>query len=113
MKRLAGSTLLEVLSSLALLALLFMLGSVLFQQLGGIHSPLQTLRTRRIMGNFLTEPISLPLTRSEIRELSGRTCERTVEVLIPQKGVVRLTVSCAFGEELLDTRSIIMRIPQE
>lgn len=57
MKRLKGNTLIEVLTGLALLSIVMVLGLSLFQQLGGIFSAAQQHRQSAYCRSLLYDPV--------------------------------------------------------
>lgn len=107
---LSGSTLVETLSSMALLGLLFVLGSQLFQSMSGLGSPMQKFKTQQIVNTWLAEPLpAVPLNLEE-KEISGRNCFKEIVPLAKNENWIRITVSCYDDAKLLEERSRL--IPQ-
>lgn len=111
--KLSGATLLEVISSLALLSIIFIIGSLIFKRLGDIQSPTQMLKSRQVAEALLAEPIPFPVPERQEWELQGRRCERTIKVLVPEKGIVELSIVCYWGDRLLLSRQRIERIKRK
>ncbi len=107
---LSGATLLEVISSLALLSIIFIIGSLVFKRLGDIQSPAQVLKSRQLAEELLAAPIPYPIPERQEWELQGRRCERKIKVLVPEKGIVELSIDCYWGNRLLLNRKRIERI---
>ena len=106
---LSGSSLLEVLSSLSLLGLLFVLSMSLVGQLQGKQSPVFTYQTQVLCREKLYESLDPEWVKSEESWLlKGREITRKLDPIDEQKGLFLLTVTCKWQEkEILKRQRII------
>ena len=105
---LRGQTLIEVLVSLSILSLVFVLGLMLFQQISGIHAPAERQQTRMMLASFLQEPFyeSDHLTEREIR---GRTLVRRIQLMDRKRALFKVEVSAYWRGKLLEKRWKVRR----
>ena len=106
MTKLSGSTLIEVLMSLSLLSIVFVMGFALLQQLIGIQSPVQQFQHRTICRQVLYEPIASNYQAKEEREIKGRRLVKTIEAM---EELYLISVECYWGDKLLLKRSRIVQ----
>ena len=111
--KLSGNTLIEVLTALGLLSLVFALGIGIFQQIAGISSPTQRHKSRVLMKEFLDAPLPFPFVRKEEKEIKGRQMVREIILIHPGKRLCQLTVSCFWKNELVERRSRIIQAPPD
>ena len=105
---LKGNSLVEVLSSLSLLALLFLIGLMLFHRLTGPMSPVEMQKSRALTESYLYEPLAIPIEESEEREIMGRLLVRKIELLTSD--LYWIQVSCFMGHQQVDHRNRIIRL---
>lgn len=105
-----GNTLVEVLISLSLISMLFVMGMMLFGAFTGINSPTQSFRNRVLLENYLERPIEERNSYQEQHLIQGRTLQRKIQVLDNKKSLFLLEASCFYGEKLLERRSKLIRI---
>lgn len=110
--KLQGNTLVEVLISLSLISLLFVMGMMLFGTFTGINSPSQSFRNRALLENYLERPIDQENSYQEEAIIQGRTLQRKVQLLDRKKGLFLLEASCSYGDKLLERRSKLITIYQ-
>ncbi|MEM8897796.1 MAG: hypothetical protein AAGC85_06810 [Bacteroidota bacterium] len=106
-----GNTLVEILVSLSVLSLLFVLGSMLFQSLSGIHSPVQKFHNRSLVREFLYMPLQEDWEKDETWEIRGRHMVRRISSLGEYSGLVEIKVSCYWQDQLILERSRYTKIP--
>lgn len=99
---LKGSTLIETLTSLALLGIVFSVGLLLFQQLNGLNAPTQTFQNRMILLEVLNEPLTEPWEAFEEQEIKGRRVVREIKRI--DKKLVEIEVRCYWKNRLLVSR---------
>lgn len=104
-KKLKGNTLVEVLISLSLISLLFVMGMMLFGTMTGIQSPSQSFRNRALLESYLERPIDQENSYEEEAIIQGRTLHRKVQLLDKYKGLFLLEATCSYGDKLLEKRS--------
>jgi len=109
-RKVKGNTLLEVLMSLSIISLVFLLGMGLLQQITGISSPVQRFRTRAIMQRELerTDFTFIPL--EEEMEVQGRKLHRSISWINKKQEIVEIQVSCFWGEREIENRKKIINL---
>lgn len=107
--KLSGQTLIEVLTSMSILSLVFVMGMMLFQQITGIHSPAEKQQTRMMVGAWLEEPID-PLFPFAEREIRGRRLQRAIKLYDQRRGVYEVEVCALWGQDVLERRRRIIQI---
>lgn len=106
-----GNTLVEILVSLSVLSLLFVLGSMVFQGLSGIYSPVQQFHNRTMVREVLYRPLPEALEEEEEWEMRGRRVVRRILPLMSQEGIVEIKVSCYWQDQLILERSRYVEMP--
>lgn len=108
-----GSTLVEVLTSLSILALVFTLGMNIFQRLSGIHSPVEKAKTQSLIREVLYAPLPPLIAPKTETEIGGRVLVKTITPINEKQGLYEIEVSAYWQENLLDSRKRIIQIPLE
>lgn len=106
---LSGQTLIEVLTSLAILSLVFVMGMMLFQRLSGIQSPPERLQTRMMVAAFLDEPIH-PSEFFTEKDIRGRLLHRTIRPIDQRRQVYQVRVQAYWGKTLLEDRKKVVKL---
>lgn len=107
--QLKGHSLIEVLASLSIIALVFVLGMGLAERFVGIYSPPERFVTRQLVQEFLQQE---PPWQS-VRETFWRRDRRIVyEVMMwdPEMGLFEIKVSAFWEGELVEKRSRFVRL---
>ncbi|MEO0899581.1 MAG: hypothetical protein AAFY71_24440 [Bacteroidota bacterium] len=110
-KKIPGSTLIEVLISLSLLGLVFGLGVNILLSFTGISSPKEQFTTDLLIKNYLEEPLDSPFPLEEERMLQGRRLIRRVEIRHTKSRIIEIQVEAWSGENFLSRRSLITTLP--
>ena len=100
-----GNTLVEILVSLSVISLMFVLGSMIFQSLSGIHSPVQQFYDRSIVREVLYRSLPEVIEGSEEWEIRGRRVVRSILPLKTEKDILEIKVSCFWQDKLMLERS--------
>ena len=108
--RLKGNTLIEVLVSLSLISMLFVMGMMLFGSFTGIHSPSQSFRNRALLESYLEKPLREPVSYEEEELIQGRLLKRKVLLLDELSGLYLISASLSYGEKELEKRSKVIRV---
>ncbi len=109
-QKLKGNTLIEVLMSLSILSLVFVLGMGLLQQITGIHSPVQRFRTQNILQQEMEKTGFLLIPLTEEIEVLGRRIQREISWIDPQRQLVHVRISCFWGEQEIAVRHRIINL---
>lgn len=109
-RKVKGNTLLEVLMSLSIISLIFLLGMGLLQQITGISSPVQRFRTRTIMQEELEKTDFTFIPLEEELEVQGRKLHRKISWIDKQQGLVEIRLSCLWGEREIESRKKILQL---
>lgn len=112
-KKLAGNTLIEVLMSLSILSLVFLLGMGLMQQVMGIYSPVQRFRTRTILHQEMEKTNFTFIPFEEEIEILGRRLHRQITWKNPQQQLVEVKLSCFWGEQEIESRYKIINLKNQ
>ena len=105
--QLSGGTLLEVLTSLSVLSIIFVMGLMIFQNMTGMYSPPQRLKTRALVKTWLYESIDDEI--EEERETQGRRLIRRITLIGATAGLYEIEVQAFTGEILLEKRKRVIR----
>lgn len=89
--RLDGNTLIEVLVSLSLISVLFVMGMYLWMQIAGPSNPIEQQKVRQMMLEFLAEPWPEGLEEQE-REQGHKKLIRSFEPIREEQGLFQVTV---------------------
>ncbi len=98
--KLKGTTLIEVLTSMALLGVLFVMGMMLLGKLTDIHSPVQRYQNRVLVLEMLNAPIALPFEKEIEQEIKGRRIIRTIEPFDLQRNLYEVAVTCLWQDQV-------------
>ena len=99
MAQLSGNTLVEVLTSLALLGLIFGIGITLIAKLGGIHAPVSQQWMEEQTYTFLQAPV---LGEGiEEKEINGRILRRKIFRDDPSKNLIRVVVELSYQDRIM------------
>lgn len=98
---LSGQSLIEILVSLSMLGLIFVLGAYFFQSLGGIHSAKAQLQTRYLVEGYLQAPVEPSSPREESLEIQGRRLERSIRLLSRASSLYEIKVVAFWGDTYL------------
>ena len=99
MAQLSGNTLVEVLTSLALLGLIFGIGITLIAKLGGVYAPVSQQWMEEQTYTFLQAPVLGEGT--EEKEINGRTLIRKVFRDDPSKNLMRVVVELSYQDRIM------------
>ncbi|MEL7531384.1 MAG: hypothetical protein AAFN10_08765 [Bacteroidota bacterium] len=110
-RRLKGNTLVEVMMSLSLLALVFMLGMYQFHQIIGIQSPAQRFRTHAAVQHALDKALPDLGSNTEEEMVFGRRIQRDWQSIGRDNQLLQIRVRCYRGDKLLEERFRIIYDP--
>ncbi|MEO1416294.1 MAG: hypothetical protein AAFW00_13495 [Bacteroidota bacterium] len=99
MAKLSGNTLIEVLTSLALLGIIFGIGITLVAKLGGIYAPVSQQWMEEQTYTFLQEPVMGE--GIEEKEINGRILTRKIFRDDPTKDLVRVIVELSYQDRTM------------
>ncbi|MEL6194340.1 MAG: prepilin-type N-terminal cleavage/methylation domain-containing protein [Bacteroidota bacterium] len=108
-----GNTLIEILVSLSVLSLLFIIGMYLFQQLTGIFSPVQVFQHRTIAREVLYTPIPEEYQEEEELLIKGRRIIKEITPLNKEATLLQIKVSCYWDDQLMLERNRYISLRHE
>ncbi|MEM6766784.1 MAG: prepilin-type N-terminal cleavage/methylation domain-containing protein [Bacteroidota bacterium] len=108
-----GNTLIEILVSLSVLSLLFVMGMFLLQQLTGMYSPVKVFQHRAIVREVLYRPLPDKYQEEEEWNIKGRRVVRSIRSLNKEAHVVQVKVSCFWNEQLMLERNRYITLSYE
>ncbi|MCI4668086.1 MAG: prepilin-type N-terminal cleavage/methylation domain-containing protein [Bacteroidia bacterium] len=112
-RKLVGSSLIEVLISLAILGILFAMGTNLILGLTNIGSPPEQFGTEVLIRNFLEEPIGAYFQMQEERELGGRKLIRKIRWEDEKQALAEIEVVAFYLDKEVGRRKILKYLKTE
>ncbi|MEM7373244.1 MAG: hypothetical protein AAF587_31760 [Bacteroidota bacterium] len=109
---LSGQTLIEVLTSLSILSLVFVMGMMLFQRIIGIHAPNEQQQTRMMISSWMNEPFD-PLDLETERDIRGRLLRKQIRLIDKRRQVYEVRIEAYWGKQRLDKQYKVFKLVSE